>query len=97
MSIVIVGIGNADFSAMKLLDADDHGLRSSRGKHAQSDIVQFVPYRDFGGHDPARLAAAVYAPFAPRHLVLSTNALPPFSPFGPDSYYPSALSCPFFR
>jgi len=46
MSIIIVGVGNADFSAMDDLDADDHLLSDGRNK-AQRDIVQFVPYRFF--------------------------------------------------
>lgn len=46
MSIIIVGIGNADFGAMEVLDADTRGL-SSGGTHAARDIVQFVPFRKF--------------------------------------------------
>ncbi|KAI0220493.1 Copine-8 [Lamellibrachia satsuma] len=46
LSIIIVGIGQADFEAMNILDGDDVRL-SSRGKFAERDIVQFVPFRDF--------------------------------------------------
>ena len=38
-SIIIVGVGNADFSAMEELDGDDGGLRDSRGKPCPRDIV----------------------------------------------------------
>ena len=38
-SIIIVGVGNADFSAMEELDGDDGGLRDSRGKNCPRDIV----------------------------------------------------------
>lgn len=47
MSIIIVGVGAADFSAMEFLDSDDKLLRSPRGDVAARDIVQFVPFRDF--------------------------------------------------
>ncbi|KAI4369638.1 hypothetical protein MLD38_018059 [Melastoma candidum] len=50
LSILIVGVGGADFTAMKLLDADDgHRLQSSTDRVATRDIVQFVPMQDI--HD----------------------------------------------
>ncbi|XP_062297568.1 copine-3-like isoform X1 [Scomber scombrus] len=47
MSIIIVGVGMADFSAMEFLDSDDKLLRGPNGEVAARDIVQFVPFRDF--------------------------------------------------
>ena len=47
MSIIIVGVGGADFSEMEFLDSDDKLLRSASGEIAARDIVQFVPFRDF--------------------------------------------------
>lgn len=47
MSIIIVGVGNADFSDMEELDADTGALRSPSGELAKRDLVQFVPFRDF--------------------------------------------------
>eukprot|EP00466_Bigelowiella_natans_P005999 jgi/Bigna1/91663/estExt_fgenesh1_pg.C_1110041 len=47
LSIIIVGVGNADFSAMEKLDGDEVRLCSSTGQRAYRDIVQFVPYRKF--------------------------------------------------
>ena len=47
MSIIIIGVGGADFSAMEFLDGDDGRLRSQSGESAMRDIVQFVPFRDF--------------------------------------------------
>lgn len=45
LSIVIVGVGNEDFSAMKRLDADDKPLRSVDSKReAKHDIVQFTKF-----------------------------------------------------
>lgn len=47
LSIIIVGVGNADFTNMVRLDGDN-GLYSSKGRRAARDIVQFVPFRDVG-------------------------------------------------
>lgn len=47
MSIIIVGVGGADFSAMEFLDGDGGSLRSPSGEMAIRDIVQFVPFRQF--------------------------------------------------
>lgn len=47
MSIIIVGVGNADFAAMEFLDGDSRRLRSHTGEEAARDIVQFVPFREF--------------------------------------------------
>ncbi|OIV95133.1 hypothetical protein TanjilG_21523 [Lupinus angustifolius] len=47
LSILIVGVGNADFKSMEILDADNgHRLESSNGRIATRDIVQFVPMRE---------------------------------------------------
>lgn len=46
MSVIIVGVGNADFTDMQTLDGDDGVLRSPRGEPAVRDIVQFVPFRE---------------------------------------------------
>lgn len=45
LSIIIVGIGNANFDNMDRLDGDA-GLFGSNGQRATRDIVQFVPFRD---------------------------------------------------
>jgi hypothetical protein len=44
LSIIIVGVGNADFGNMDRLDGDG-GLYGSNGARALRDIVQFVPFR----------------------------------------------------
>ncbi|XP_022735913.1 protein BONZAI 2-like isoform X5 [Durio zibethinus] len=47
LSILIVGVGGADFKEMEILDADKgERLESSTGRVASRDIVQFVPFRD---------------------------------------------------
>ena len=58
MSIIIVGVGNADFSSMEALDCDEGKLRNNRGEYALRDIVQFVPFNRFAGN-PVALAAEV--------------------------------------
>ena len=60
MSIIVVGVGNENFSSMEMLDSDDALLRDSGGREALRDIVQFVPFRDFHGNG-AGLARAVLA------------------------------------
>ena len=47
LSIIIVGIGSADFSLMKILDGDKYPLKNSRGELRKRDIVQFVKFEDF--------------------------------------------------
>eukprot|EP00494_Astrolonche_serrata_P029514 UN29781 len=47
LSIIIVGVGSADFTTMDVLDADDEPLIDSRGVRMQADIVQFVPFNQF--------------------------------------------------
>ncbi|XP_072996556.1 protein BONZAI 3-like isoform X2 [Typha latifolia] len=51
LSILIVGVGTADFKEMEILDADNgKQLQSSTGRIATRDIVQFVPMREFQGN-----------------------------------------------
>jgi hypothetical protein len=45
-SIIIVGVGGADFGAMESLDGDDGILKNSRGQPAVRDVVQFVEFRE---------------------------------------------------
>ena len=47
ISVIIIGIGNADFTNMNVLDADDEPLTDNNGRKADRDLVQFVPYREF--------------------------------------------------
>nr|CAB3233424.1 copine-3 [Phallusia mammillata] len=60
MSIIIVGVGGADFTEMNVLDGDDVRLTDRSGRPCMRDIVQFVPFRDFRN--------------APRHI-LAKNVL----------------------
>jgi hypothetical protein len=48
MSIIIVGVGQANFDSMEELDADVSPLYSEKHKRYMSrDIVQFVKFEDF--------------------------------------------------
>lgn len=49
LSIIIIGIGDANFDNMVVLDGDDYGLTDSNGQTWMRDIVQFVPFREFEG------------------------------------------------
>ena len=47
MSIIIVGIGKADFTLMDMLDGDLEPVVNSRGEPWKRDIVQFVEFEKF--------------------------------------------------
>uniref|UniRef100_A0A8C8SQC2 Copine 8 n=1 Tax=Pelusios castaneus TaxID=367368 RepID=A0A8C8SQC2_9SAUR len=92
MSIIIVGVGPAEFDAMEELDGDVVRI-SSRGKYAERDIVQFVPFRDYidrsGNHvlSMARLAKDVLAEIPDQFLsymrargIKPSPAPPPYTP-----------------
>uniref|UniRef100_A0A671YIQ6 Copine-3 n=1 Tax=Sparus aurata TaxID=8175 RepID=A0A671YIQ6_SPAAU len=61
LSIIIIGVGPADFKAMELLDGDDGVLRSTVGEAVARDIVQFVPFRQFKDTPSSALAQSVLA------------------------------------
>ncbi|KAM9705303.1 copine-8-like [Menidia menidia] len=95
MSIIIVGVGPAEFDAMVELDGDEVRI-SSRGRLAERDIVQFVPFRDYmdrGGNQVlsmARLAKDVLAEVPDQFLsymrtrgIKPAPAPPPLHPAGP--------------
>jgi hypothetical protein len=67
LSVIIVGIGQGDFSNMELLDADINPLCDSRGRKACRDLVQFVPFYKFQS-DGKRLSEEVLAE-VPRQVV----------------------------
>lgn len=45
-SVIIVGVGDADFSSMQALDGDGQVLRDLRGNKCSRDIVQFVEFNE---------------------------------------------------
>ncbi|CAM9580353.1 unnamed protein product [Ectocarpus sp. 12 AP-2014] len=83
-SIVIVGVGKADYTSMKRLDGDDVRLVNKAGKRAGRDIVQFVPMRDFAGKSSHALAKEVLAEI-PAQVIeyMENNQIPPGNPHRP--------------
>ncbi len=87
MSIIIIGVGPAEFDAMEELDADKKAL-AYRGKVAERDIVQFVPFREYVGGvgsgnqhlSQARLAKDVLAE-VPEQIIafMKKNGLTPIA------------------
>ena len=67
LSIIIIGVGSADFSTMEQLDADDAPLKSSSSVYATRDVVQFVPFNKYS-RDNALLAKEVLKEI-PRQMV----------------------------
>lgn len=45
-SIIIVGVGMADFTQMEVLDGDGGSLTDCRGRRCVRDIVQFVQFNE---------------------------------------------------
>lgn len=71
MSIIIVGVGGADFSAMEFLDGDDGVLRSTTGENAMRDIVQFVPFRKFQNVSCGKLYKTLFVQMHQHHQHLN--------------------------
>ena len=51
LSIVIIGIGDADFTNMHDLDGDEVPLTNSSGEIRKRDIAQFVEFKKFKEKD----------------------------------------------
>ena len=67
LSVIIIGIGNEDFSKMEILDGDEVPLKSRSGKIRTRDIVQFVPFSKFK-NDAKKLSMEVLAEI-PRQMI----------------------------
>jgi hypothetical protein len=93
LSLIIVGVGSADFSSMNKLDADNGPLRGSTGAAAR-DCVQFVQANQYSGLGAgARLARDVLAE-APAQVVqyfVGTGRLPGPPQPRPQSMDPKAF------
>ena len=61
ISVIIIGIGNGNFTNMNILDANENPLYDSRNRKADRELVQFVPYNKFKGQNIKRLAEEVLA------------------------------------
>ncbi|CAM9341780.1 unnamed protein product [Scytosiphon promiscuus] len=60
-SVIIVGVGDADFSLMDQLNGDDARIANRQGRKASRDIVQFVPMRKLRSKGFHALARKVLA------------------------------------
>ena len=80
ISVIIIGIGDADFTNMNFLDADDQPLVDRNGRKADRDLVQFVPFRKFGNNGEL-LAKEVLAEI-PRQVIeyYQHQKMPPRDP-----------------
>ena len=80
ISVIIIGIGDADFSNMNVLDADDNPLVDRNGRKADRDLVQFVPFKKFSNNGEL-LAKEVLAEI-PRQVIeyYQHQKIPPREP-----------------
>ncbi|RYE84491.1 MAG: hypothetical protein EOO65_02170 [Methanosarcinales archaeon] len=98
LSIVIVGVGGADFSAMEFLDGDG-GRLAIDGRTAARDIVQFVPFRkfaSFGTGAGSMLAKEVLAevPGQLTSFMMARGIVPKPAPAVSDVYIPAPGAVP---
>ena len=84
ISILIIGVGNRDFSAIEKLMSDDGGpLRDSRNIPIARDIVNFVSFKQFGGNATEVVAEAlkeIPEQFVQYHATNGIKPLPPVLP-----------------
>jgi len=73
ISIVLVGVGNHDFSAMEKLDGDKKWLRNSKKKLTKRDIVNFVDFEECA-HDPEKLMKRILEEFPEQFMSFKTHA-----------------------
>ena len=99
MSIIIVGVGQADFSRMDELDGDG-GLLSHNGKTAVRDIVQFVPYREVakngGGPELARVTLAEVPEQVTGFAAMQAGGVQPMKRMAAPAPPPHAPSAPVY-
>ena len=84
LSIVIVGVGNANFDKMESLDADDDPLRHSRtGEVMQQCIVKFVAFNEFRDQHISAIAKETLDEI-PEQVsnFMSSNGIRPNAPVG---------------
>jgi hypothetical protein len=94
LSVIIVGIGNADFKEMERLDADNELLASisNPSRRAKRDIVQFVQFSKFEQGSPERLAAHVLAEVPDNVTDYYTSLEPPIGPNQPPQVQFSSMA-----
>ncbi|KAJ3037771.1 Copine-8, partial [Rhizophlyctis rosea] len=68
LSILIVGVGNADFGKMEILDPEEDVAVEHGGKKAERDNVSFVKLRDVKGRGGGGVATALLTRL-PQHIL----------------------------
>jgi hypothetical protein len=88
ISLVIIGVGNRDFSDIEKLCGNDYKsrLKDSRGIPIAREIVNFVSFKHFGGNANEVIAEALRV--IPEQVVtyFVTNGIKPLSPVPPPNY-----------
>ena len=87
LSIVIIGVGNGDFSKIEKLTGNEKGpLRDSRGVPVAREIVHFVTFKQFMGNASEVVAAALKE--LPEQFVqyFVTNGFKPLPPIPPPDF-----------
>lgn len=83
LSIIIIGVGNADFSSVKKLCGDTQGvLRDLRGIPIARQVVTFVSFKQFSGNATEVVGEAlreIPEQFVEYHLKEGRSPLPPVS------------------
>ena len=59
ISLVIIGVGNRDFSALEKLCSPKSRIKDSRGIPVARDIVSFVSFKEYGGNASEVIAQAL--------------------------------------
>lgn len=85
LSLVIIGVGNRDFSAIQKLCGDEKNgrLRDSRGIPVAREIVTFVSFKQFGGNATEVIGEAlkdIPEQFVEYHVMNGSKPLPPVRP-----------------
>ena len=84
LSILIIGVGNNDFSSVKKLCGDKNGmLRDSRGIPIAREVVTFVSFKQFGGNATEVIAEAlkeIPEQFVEYHVMNGAKPLPAVPP-----------------
>ena len=88
LSIVIGGVGKANFDYMRYLDSDDTLLTTSDEVKAKRDIVQFVNLSEFTNKTAGQLATHTLAEIPAQFLsYMQINGIKPNKPRRPDVMY----------
>mmetsp|Transcript_967 Transcript_967/g.2212 ORF Transcript_967/g.2212 Transcript_967/m.2212 type:complete len:633 (+) Transcript_967:86-1984(+) len=81
ISIVIIGVGNSDFTSVKQLCGEkNYKLRDSRGIPTAREIVTFVSFKQFGGNATEVIAEAlkeIPEQFVEYQVINGVKPLPP--------------------